>query len=93
MNNPSHDINFSLCPHYDKYELTEAQMVDIAKIAVRLAKDEMEGEGYQGWKKQIAVDIGTTVIDKLKTTFLWMLGGIALLIYVYLDKHDLLDRL
>jgi hypothetical protein len=86
-------IEFHACPQYGKYEITEQQMIEIAKLAVKLAKEDMEEEGYQGWKKQIAIDVGTTVIEKAKTTIAWMLGGLCLILYIYLDKHNLLDKL
>jgi hypothetical protein len=87
------DVDFSKCPQYGKYEITEAQMVEIAKLAVRLAKEDMEAEGYQGWKMQIATEVGVTVIEKLKATIAWLIGGICLIIYFYLDKHNLLEKL
>lgn len=85
--------NFPACPQYGKYEITEAQMLEIAKLAVRLAKEEMEAEGYQGFKKQIAMEVGVTVIDKLKATIAWVVGAVCLVAYYFLNKHDLLGKL
>lgn len=85
--------NFSTCPRYDSCGMTEEKMLEIAKLAVRLAKEDMEAEGYQGWKRQIAMEVGVTVIDKLKSTIAWVVGGICLIIYFFLNKHDLLGKL
>jgi hypothetical protein len=72
--------------------LSDEQILEIAKVAVKLAKTEMEEEGYQGWKKQIATEIGNTVIDKLRSIFAWAIGASFILLYYLLDKYNLLSK-
>ena len=69
-------INFNACPRFDKHELTEAQMVEIAKKAVILAKDEF----YQ--------DVGKSVLQKL----LWLLGLSVVGLYIWLKDLDKIPK-
>ena len=53
--------SFEACPRYDKHELSDDQIIDIAKRAVQLARDEF----YH--------DIGKSITQK----FFWAIGVIV----------------
>ena len=55
MNDPNFMETFST-ERRKAVTLSDEQIIEIAKVAVKLAKIEMEEEGYQGWKKQIAIE-------------------------------------
>jgi hypothetical protein len=70
----SDDPLFHNCPRYDKHELSEDQIIDIAKRAVLLAKDEV----YK--------DLGKTVTEKFFTA----VGVVMLGLYTWLNLNGYL---
>lgn len=91
MNDPNFMETFST-ERRRAVTLSDEQILEIAKVAVKLAKTEMEEEGYQGWKKQIATEIGNTVIDKLRSILAWGIGASFILLYYFLDRYNLLGK-
>ena len=63
--------DFELCPKYDKHELTDDQIVEIAKKAVLLAKDEFY------------IEVGKSVTTK----FFVVVGVFSLVIVTWLAKE------
>lgn len=65
------ETDFESCPRYDKHELTEEQMLDIAKRAVLLAREEF----YR--------DVGKSVANK----FFIVVGLVTLAGLTWLTNH------
>ena len=57
--------DFDLCPRYDKHDLTEDQMVDIAKRAVVMAKKEFNEEVGEAVTSKFFVMVGLCVMGIL----------------------------
>jgi hypothetical protein len=55
-------INFEQCPKYERHELSEDQIVAIAKKAVQLAKEESDMEVGRLTKKGLRYIAGTLLI-------------------------------
>lgn len=55
-------INFEACPKYDRHELSEEQIIEIAKKAVQLAKEESDMEVGRLTKKGLRYVAGTLLI-------------------------------
>ena len=70
MENRRQSDGFEQCPRYDKHELSEEQIISIARKACELARDDFKKE------------VGDTVISK----FLWIVGAITLAIVYKLNK-------
>lgn len=66
-------IDFQGCPHFNRYELTEAQVEELADLAAKkalaLGKKELQQEIGEG-----TINFGKTVLSKL----LWCVGAAAL---------------
>ena len=75
----STDTNFNLCPHYDRYEMSEEQVLFIAKKAVELAKEDM----YKFVKKEFSAELGSTILSKLA----YMVGASVLGVFMWLASH------
>lgn len=54
--------SFETCPKYDRHELSEDQIIDIAKKAVQLAKEESDMEVGRLTKKGLKYVAGTLLI-------------------------------
>lgn len=63
-------VRFEECPKFQKHELTRDQILEIAKEAVILAKNEF------------AKDLGYSVIDKIA----WIVGLSVAALFTYLVK-------
>jgi len=74
--------DFSLCPHYNSHEMTEEQMVIIAKKAVELAKEDM----YEFVKKEFSAELGSSILSKLS----YMVGASVLGVFMWLSAHGLI---
>lgn len=66
--------SFKDCPRFDRHELSEDQIVSIAKRAVVLAR----GEFY--------TDVGKSVVEK----FFWIVGALTVGIIAYLQSHGII---
>jgi hypothetical protein len=67
-------IIFEHCPKYHTYELSEEQIVKIARKAVELSKEEFY------------IEVGRSVTSK----FLWLLGISAVGLFIWLKSHGLI---
>lgn len=67
--------DFESCPRYDKHELSEEQIVEIAKKAVNLAREEF----YQ--------EVGKSVTSK----FFVIVGVASIALMLWLTKHGYLN--
>jgi len=65
-------VNFEKCPNFHRYELTEEQIVIIAKRAVEEARD--------GFYKEV----GETIVNK----FFWLVGIIAVGLFTWLTTSN-----
>lgn len=70
--------SFSQCPRYDKHELTDDQIEQIAERAAKKAIGMARDEFYQ--------DVGETIVGKLK----WFLGAIIVAVFVWLAQHGII---
>jgi hypothetical protein len=69
--------DFENCPRFDKHELSEDQIIEIAAKAVQFARNEFYKE------------VGQTVVSKL----LWVIGVVAVSLYMWLtDTHHLFNK-
>ena len=68
--------SFEHCPRYDKHELSEEQILDIAKKAVTLARDDFYRE------------VGQSVISK----FFLMVGSITVIAFGILTHNGYFDK-
>lgn len=66
--------DFELCPRFDRHELSEEQILDIAKRAVVLARDDFY------------MDVGRSVINK----FFWIIGAVTIGIVSYLQANHII---
>lgn len=55
-------VDFTACPHYEKHELTEEAILEIAKKAVQLAKEESDMEVGRLTKKGLKYIAGTLLL-------------------------------
>jgi hypothetical protein len=73
-------MDYAHCPKFERHELTEDQIIDIAKKAVELAKDDA------------ARDLGRYVITEGKSmvtkVFFWI-GAAALALYSWIETHNI----
>jgi len=67
---------FEHCPRYDKHELSEEQILQIAKKAVEMARD--------GFYREV----GQSVVSR----FFWMIGSITVAIFSILHYKDYFDK-
>jgi len=72
------DESFSQCPRYDKHELSDDQIEEIAERAAKKAIGMARDEFYQ--------DVGETIVGKFK----WLVGAIAVGIFVWLAQHGII---
>lgn len=72
------DDSFSMCPRYDKHELSDDQIEEIAERAAKKAIGMARDEFYQ--------DVGETIVGKLK----WFLGAIIVGVFVWLAQHGII---
>lgn len=68
-------VSFLECPRYDKHELSEEQIIDIAKKAVDLAREEFYAE------------VGKSVTSK----FFVIAGLLVVGAFAWLTKHGYLQ--
>lgn len=66
--------DFSHCPHFGTYELSEEQIIIIAKKAVEEARNSFYKE------------VGETIITK----FFWLVGIIAVGVFTWLSSHNII---
>jgi hypothetical protein len=76
------DLHFSHCPRFDKHELSEDQILAIAKKAVELAREDM----YNDVKKEFTAEVGRSVIDK----FSWLVGIVVVSLFFWLQSKGFL---
>ena len=57
--------SFEACPRYDKHELSEDQILDIAKKAVLMAKDEFYKDVGRNVTSKLLVAVGIIVVGAL----------------------------
>lgn len=68
------DDSFSMCPRYDKHELSDDQIEEIAERAAEKAIDKAKADFYQ--------DVGHTVINK----FYWLVGAVIAGSFLWLNS-------
>jgi hypothetical protein len=68
------NIDFSACPRYDKHELSEEDILRIAKLAVKLAKEDSD------------MEIGRLT----KKGFYWLIGAIVMGTYTWLTANGII---
>jgi len=71
-NNREKEVNFEKCPNFARYDLTEEQIVIIAKRAVQEARNDFYKE------------VGETVISK----FLWLVGIVFVSVFAWLSSTN-----
>lgn len=69
---------FTQCPRYDKHELTDAQIEQIAEKAAKKAMIYAKSEFYQ--------DVGHAVVNK----FYWLVGAVVAGSFVWLASKGLI---
>jgi len=72
------DSDFSACPKFERHELTEDQILEIAKKAVIMAKDDAARE-----LGSYVICQGRGVVMKA----LFFLGASVIAMYVFLETH------
>ncbi|MDD5688489.1 MAG: hypothetical protein PHE88_11740 [Elusimicrobia bacterium] len=71
--------DFMGCPRYDKHELTDDQIEEIAERAAEKAIKKAKDDIYK--------DVGETVVGKFK----WMVGAIVVGVFVWMVSHGLIS--
>lgn len=71
--------DFIACPRYDKHELTDDQIEEIAERAAEKAIIKAKNDLYR--------DVGETVLGKFK----WMVGAIVVGVFVWMASHGLIS--
>lgn len=70
--------SFMQCPRFDKHELTDDQIEEIAERAAKKAIVFARDEFYQ--------DVGQTIVSKFK----WLVGAIVVGVFVWLAQHGVI---
>jgi hypothetical protein len=66
--------HFENCPNYSRYELSEEQIIIIAKKAVESARNDFYKE------------VGETIVTK----FFWLVGIVAVGLFAWLQSHNII---
>jgi hypothetical protein len=72
-NSELHRRSYEQCPKFHYHDLSKEQMVEIATLAVTMAREEFY------------LEVGKTVFDKM----LWLLGVASVGLYMWFQSHDL----
>lgn len=67
-------LEFNTCPKFERHELSEDQVIDIAKKAVELARQEFYA------------DVGKSITSK----FFWIIGIVSMSVAGWLTSHGYL---
>jgi len=67
-------VIFTQCPQFNRYELSEEQIIIIAKKAVEEARNSFYKE------------VGETIITK----FFWLVGIIAVGVFTWMTSHNII---
>ncbi len=70
------DINFEACPHYYKKDISDEDSIRIAKLAVKLAREDFYKE------------VGETIVSK----FFWLIGIVAVAAWGWASAHGLIGK-
>lgn len=65
--------DFEKCPNFNRYELSEEQIITIAKKAVESARNDFYKE------------VGETIVTK----FFWLVGICAVGVFAWLQSHNI----
>jgi hypothetical protein len=71
--------DFATCPRYIRHELTEEQVLAIAKKAVELAREDF----YLDVKKEFAAEVGQSIISK----FTYLVGLVIVGAFFWLQSQ------
>jgi hypothetical protein len=88
MSNEQQEINFEACPRYHTHPMTEQQIIEVARTAILLAKDEIAQEALNIAKTQFYLEVGKTVTNKI----LWLIGASAVALWVWLNVHGIVPK-